>query len=63
MLGVPYDLRRPTNARYKSRLWNRDDPHMFPPKALGAGWTVNFYWVFHMASYFKGRRTRRLDEK
>jgi hypothetical protein len=54
--GVPYDLRRPTQARVKSRLWNRHDPHMFPPKAFGAGWTVNFYWLFHLVSYFRGRR-------
>jgi hypothetical protein len=57
--GVPFDLRRPTVARFKSRLWNRDDPRMFPPKSFGAGWAVNFYWLFHLASYLKGRRTRR----
>ena len=56
--GVPYDLRRPTKARYEARLWNRADPRMFPPKALGAGWTINFYWLFHLVGYFKGRSAK-----
>jgi hypothetical protein len=25
---------------------------MFPPKSFGAGWTINFYWLVHLASYF-----------
>ena len=31
--GVPYDLRRPTKARFKARLWNPADRRLFPPKA------------------------------
>ena len=50
--GLPYDWRRPTKARAKSRMWNREDPRMFPPKSFGAGWTINFYWLVHLASYF-----------
>jgi uncharacterized membrane protein len=50
--GLPYDWRRPTVARAKSRMWNREDPRMFPPKSFGAGWTINFYWLVHLASYF-----------
>ncbi len=53
---VPYDLRRPTAARFKARLWNPDDHRFFPPKALGAGWGINFYWLFHLVSYFSARR-------
>jgi hypothetical protein len=56
--GVPYDLRRPTKARFKARMWNGNDPHMFPPKSFGAGWTINFYWLFHLTRYMKGRRAR-----
>jgi hypothetical protein len=41
-LGVPYDFRRPTVARAKSRLWNRDEPRLFVPKVFGIGWDVNF---------------------
>jgi hypothetical protein len=53
--GIPYDLRRPTAERAKSRLWNRNDHRLFPPKSFGAGWTINFYWLFHLVAYFKGR--------
>ena len=30
-LGIPYDLRRPTLARLKSRWWNPEEPRLFPP--------------------------------
>jgi hypothetical protein len=41
-LGVPYDWRRPTRARYKERLWNPDDPRIFTPRAFGWGCDINF---------------------
>lgn len=47
LLGMPYDVRRPTLERARSRMWNPDDRRMFPPKAFGWGWTINFYWVAH----------------
>ena len=40
-LGVPYDWRRPTVARVKSRWWNRDDRRIFTPKSFGWGYDVN----------------------
>ena len=30
-LGMPYDWRRPTLARVKSRWWNADEPRLFTP--------------------------------
>ena len=42
-LGVPYDWRRPTVARAKSRWWNPDDPRLFTPRAFGVGWDLNLY--------------------
>ena len=39
---VPYDLRRPTLARARERLWNPADPRIFVPTVFGVGWTVNF---------------------
>lgn len=42
-LGVPYDWRRPTVARVKSRWWNPDDPRLFTPKSFGWGYDVNLY--------------------
>jgi hypothetical protein len=44
-LGVPYDWRRPTVARVKSRWWNRKDRRLFTPKSYGWGYDVNFYEV------------------
>ena len=44
-LGVPYDWRRPTLARVKSRWWNRRDRRIFTPKSYGWGYDVNLYEV------------------
>jgi Family of unknown function (DUF5808) len=44
-LGMPYDWRRPTVARVKSRWWNRRDRRLFTPKSNGWGYDVNFYEV------------------
>jgi hypothetical protein len=45
-LGVPYDWRKPTAERTKSRWWNPEDRHILTPKAYGWGWAVNFYELF-----------------
>ncbi len=58
-LGVPYDWRRPTVARAKSRMWNPQDPRMFPPKSFGAGWTINFYWLVHLTKYFSNDKNTK----
>lgn len=42
-LGVPYDLRFPTPARIRERVWNPDDPRIIVPRVFGAGWTLNLY--------------------
>jgi hypothetical protein len=39
---VPYDLRPPTLARARERLWNPADRHVFVPTVFGVGWTINF---------------------
>jgi hypothetical protein len=41
-LGIPYDWRRPTLARLKSRWWNPSDPRLFPPRMFGWGFAINF---------------------
>jgi hypothetical protein len=38
----PYDLRRPTMARFRAAFWNPDDPRVLVPTAFGVGWSVNF---------------------
>lgn len=37
---VPYDFRRPTLARFRSRLWAPGAP-LLQPQPFGLGWTVN----------------------
>jgi len=44
-LGVPYDWRRPTKARIKSRWWNDDDPRILTPRAFGWGYDLNLAQV------------------
>ena len=53
--GMPYDWRRPTVARVKARLWNRDDPRLFTPKSFGWGYDINAYWLLHPSEYVRSR--------
>jgi Family of unknown function (DUF5808) len=39
---VPYELRMPTVARLRERLWAPEDPRVVMPQVFGVGWTVNF---------------------
>ena len=52
-LGVPYDWRRPTRARIRSRWWNERDRRIFTPKTFGWGYDVN------MAEVARRLRLRR----
>lgn len=56
IFGVPYDLQRPTVARLESRWWNSADPRLFTPKAFGAGWDVNLYWLAHPRQYLRRQK-------
>ena len=49
---VPYDLRRPTIARARERLWNPANPHILVPTVFGVGWTVNVGRVLHRIEGF-----------
>jgi hypothetical protein len=40
-LGIPYDWRRPTRERAKSRWWNRDDHRILTPRWFGWGYDIN----------------------
>jgi Family of unknown function (DUF5808) len=44
---VPYDLRRPTVARVRARVWNPGDRHIVVPTVFGVGWTVNVGGLIH----------------
>ena len=43
---MPYDLRKPTAARARSRWWNPTAP-LFTPKTFGWGYGINFYVLVH----------------
>ena len=45
-LRIPYDWRRPTKRRIKSRFWNPRDRRLIVPKSFGWGWTINFARLF-----------------
>ena len=38
---VPYDLRVPTIARVKERMWNPSSSRLINPRVFGVGWTLN----------------------
>lgn len=52
--GVPYDFRRPTVARFRSRWWNPNDPRLLTPKTFGVGWDLNLYRLTHPFERPKG---------
>jgi hypothetical protein len=54
LAGLPYDFRKPTVAKVRSRMWNRSDRRLFTPKAFGVGYDINLYWLAHPREFFKG---------
>lgn len=42
VLGVPVDVRAPTNARVRSRIFDPSDSRIVVPRVLGAGWRLNY---------------------
>jgi hypothetical protein len=58
-MGLPYDLRRPTATRLRSRAWNPDDPHILTPKIVGWGFGPNVYWLAHPRRLVQARRRPR----
>jgi hypothetical protein len=58
-LGLPYDLRKPSRERVRSRWWNKSDSRVFVPKVFGWGYGVNFAALFaRVAALFGGARRR-----
>ena len=41
-LGMPMNWDRKNIFK---TIWNKDDERLFPPKAFGIGWTINFHAV------------------
>lgn len=46
---VPYDFRRPTLRRARSRWWNPSDPRLLTPRTFGVGWDVNVGRIVELA--------------
>lgn len=46
---VPYELRPPTLARAKERLWNPESEHLVGPHVFGVGWSLNVGKVVALA--------------
>lgn len=42
VLGVPVDVRAPTSARVRSRIFDPADSRIVVPRVLGAGWRLNY---------------------
>lgn len=41
-LGMPMNWESDKILR---TIWNKEDDRLFPPKAFGIGWTINFHAV------------------
>lgn len=40
-------------------LWNKGDDRLFPPKAFGIGWTINFHAVGRKFGLIKNKTTKK----
>jgi hypothetical protein len=59
---VPYDWRRPTLARLRSRWWNRNDLRLWTPKSLGWGYDFNLYWLLHPREYVEAHAREHAED-
>lgn len=55
-MGMPMNW----NSKMISKtLWNKDDDRLFPPKAFGVGWTINFHAVGRKFGLIKNTNSKR----
>jgi hypothetical protein len=47
---LPYDLRPPTLAKVRDRVWDTGNPNLIVPHAFGIGWTINFGKLYKLAN-------------
>lgn len=59
VLGVPYDFRPPTKARFRDAWWN-EKAGLITPAPWGMGWTLNFHQLWVLAQ--RDQRVRRTVE-
>ena len=48
---VPYDLRMPTLARVRERMWAPDSERLIGPRVFGVGWTLNVGRLVELARH------------
>ena len=53
--GVPYDWRKPTAQRFRSRVWNPDAPFVMR-RWFGWGFDFNLYALFHPKRWRQNRK-------
>jgi len=51
---VPYDWRKPTKKRFKSRVWNPEAP-LINKRWWGWGYDLNFYAIIHPTKWRQAR--------
>lgn len=45
-------------------IWNKEDDRLFPPKAFGIGWTINFHAVGRKVGLLKtSQKIKNKDSK
>ncbi|WP_037570480.1 DUF5808 domain-containing protein [Phaeacidiphilus oryzae] len=49
VVGVPYDLRRPTVGKVRREYWDPENPALFTPHSFGIGYGVNLARVGALA--------------
>lgn len=61
-LGMPMNW---DQKRIFKTMWNKEDDLLFPPKAFGIGWTINFRAVLKAAGVISGNESAndRKDKK
>ena len=52
--GAPYDWRKPTKKRFKSRVWNPEAPFI-TKRWYGWGYDFNFFAVVHPIKWRNAR--------
>ena len=52
-LGIPYDWRTPTLARFKESMWNTNDERIITPRFFGWGYDINFYQLLRKTGIIK----------
>lgn len=55
-LGMPMNW--DTKNIFKN-MWNKENDDLFPPKAFGIGWTVNFHAVLKAMGLIKSKRKEK----